>query len=115
MRRLAILAAICLALVSAGLTALGPDFTDLPFIDIYKVPDSAIVPGHVWIRLSPELSGQLQRLEHENGDLASFGIAELDELNRQFEVSRISQLFLQPGPQERIRATPSGVGPASLV
>ncbi len=79
--------------MSAGLAALGPDFTDLPFIDIYKVPDSAIVPGHVWIRLSPELSGQLQRLEHENGDLASFGIAELDELNRQFEVSRISQLF----------------------
>jgi subtilisin family serine protease len=97
MRRLAILAAICLALVSAGLAALGPDFTDLPFIDIYMVPDSAIVPGHVWIRLSPELSGQLQRLEHENGDLASFGIAELDELNRQFEVSRISQLFYSPG------------------
>ncbi|MCB5284631.1 MAG: S8 family serine peptidase [Candidatus Cloacimonetes bacterium] len=96
MRRLAILAAICLALVSAGLTALGPDFTDLPFIDIYKVPDSAIVPGHVWIRLSPELSGQLQRLEHENGDLTSFGIAELDDLNRQFEVSRISQLFYSP-------------------
>jgi len=96
MRRLAILAAICLALVSAGLTALGPDFTDLPFIDIYKVPDSAIVPGHVWIRLSPELSGQLQRLEHENGDLTSFGIAELDDLNRQFEASRISQLFYSP-------------------
>jgi hypothetical protein len=88
--------AICLALLSVGLTALGPDFADLPFIDIYKVPDDAMVPGHVWIRLKPELSGQLQRLEHENGTLASFGIAELDELNRRFEVSKISQIFYSP-------------------
>ncbi|HQP27379.1 MAG TPA: S8 family serine peptidase, partial [Candidatus Syntrophosphaera sp.] len=96
MHRLASLLAICLALLSVGLTALGPDFADLPFIDIYKVPDDAMVPGHVWIRLKPELSGQLQRLEHENGTLASFGIAELDELNRRFEVSKISQIFYSP-------------------
>jgi subtilisin family serine protease/fibronectin type 3 domain-containing protein len=96
MRKLTILAAICLALLSVGLMALGPDFADLPFIDIYEVPDGAVVPGHVWIRLKPELSGQLQRLEHTNGTLASFGIAELDELSRRFEVSKISQLFYSP-------------------
>ena len=96
MHRLASLLAICLALLSVGLTALGPDFADLPFIDIYKVPDDAMVPGHVWIRLKPELSGQLQRLEHENGTLVSFGIVELDELNRRFEVSKISQIFYSP-------------------
>ena len=96
MRKLTILAAICLALLSVGLMALGPDFADLPFIDIYEVPDGAMVPGHVWIRLKPELSGQLQRLEHTNGTLASFGIAELDELSRRFEVSKISQLFYSP-------------------
>ena len=96
MRRLAILVAICLALLSVGLMALGPDFADLPFIDIYKVPDGAMVPGHIWIRLKPELSSQLQRLEHTNGTLSSFGIAELDELSRRFEVSKISQLFYSP-------------------
>ena len=96
MRRLAILVAICLALLSVGLMALGPDFADLPFIDIYKVPDGAMVPGHIWIRLKPELSSQLQRLEHTNGTLSSFGIAELDELSRRFEVSKINQLFYSP-------------------
>lgn len=96
MNRLKAILIFCLALIGAGLLASVPDISDLPFIDIYKVPDSAIVSGHVWVKLNPELSGQLQRLEHANGVLSTFGISELDKLNQQLQVSKISQIFYSP-------------------
>lgn len=55
---------ICLALLSVGFLAAMSDFSDLPPIDLYEVRDDAMIPGHVWIRLNPELVNHLDRLEH---------------------------------------------------
>lgn len=96
MNKLKAVLIIILALIGAGLLAFVPEFSDLPFIDIYKVPDKAIVPGHIWIRLNPELSSRLQSLEHQNGVLSTFGISELDRLNQQVQVSKIAQIFYSP-------------------
>ncbi len=60
---------IYLALFSAGLLTAMSDFSDLPPIYLYEVPDDAMIPGHVWIRLNPELGGHLDRLEHRDGVL----------------------------------------------
>ena len=96
MNRITAILTICLALLGAGLMAAAPSLADLPFIDIHKVPDDAIVPGHIWVKLSPELSDRLLSLEHERGELSEFGISELDELGRSFQMTKISQLYYSP-------------------
>ncbi len=96
MKRIKTLFMLCLAFFGAGLMAAAPSLADLPFIDIYQVPDAAIVPGHIWVKLSPELSDQLLSLRHERGELSEFGISELDELGQSFQMKKISQLFYSP-------------------
>ncbi len=96
MKRIKTLLILCLALFGAGLMAAAPSLAELPFIDIHQVPDDAIVPGHIWVKLSPELSDKLIDLEHVRGELSEFGISELDELGRSFQVKKISQLFYSP-------------------
>ncbi len=96
MNRITALLTICLVLFGTGLMAAAPSLADLPFIDIYKVPDDAIVPGHIWVKLSPELSDRLPSLWHERVELSEFGISELDELGRSFQMTKISQLFYSP-------------------
>ena len=84
---------ICLALLSVGFLAAMSDFSDLPPIDLYEVRDDAMIPGHVWIRLNPEMESHLDRLEHRDGVLSSFEIPELDELNSHYQVSKINLLY----------------------
>ncbi len=84
-----------LAMLSAFAFATGVSFGERPFIDIYSVPDSAIEPGHIRIKLSTDhsLLGESNRFANP---LARFGIEELDGLNQRFGVSSITPLFGSP-------------------
>ena len=85
---------IALIIVFSTLSlAAAPRFGERPFIDIYQVPDSAIEPGHIRIKLSEARSPQVQAFRYENDSLASFGIAELDELTQQFGITKITPVF----------------------
>ncbi|HOZ02097.1 MAG TPA: S8 family serine peptidase, partial [Candidatus Syntrophosphaera sp.] len=85
---------IALIIVFSTLSlAAAPRFGERPFIDIYQVPDSAIEPGHIRIKLSEARSPQVQAFRYENDTLASFGIAELDELTQQFGITKITPVF----------------------
>ncbi len=85
---------IALIIVFSTLSlAAAPRFGERPFIDIYQVPDNAIEPGHIRIKLSEAKSPQVQAFRYENGSLASFGIAELDELTQDFGVTKITPVF----------------------
>jgi len=64
-----------------------------PPINLEEVPDSAFEPGVVRIKLHPEYSEYLNLLEAQAGEIVDFGIAELDALNRELQVSSIRQLF----------------------
>ncbi|MFO7659863.1 MAG: S8 family serine peptidase, partial [Candidatus Cloacimonadaceae bacterium] len=71
-------------------------FGERPFIDIYKVSDDAIEPGHIRIKLSEKHSELAARLADTDGIVSSFGIAELDELNQQYGITEIAKLFYSP-------------------
>jgi len=76
--------------------AAAPHFGERPFIDIYRVPDTAIEPGHFRIKLSEEHSKLVQALRFQEGSLASFGIEELDALNQEYGISKITPVFGEP-------------------
>ena len=71
-------------------------FGERPFIDIYKVSDEAIEPGHIRIKLSESYSELADRLADTDGIVSSFGISELDELNQQYGIREIAKLFYSP-------------------
>ena len=68
-------------------------FGERPFIDIYKVPDSAIEFGHIRIKLSENNSLLAQAFSYRNGVLDVFQIEELDALNQKYGVTRITPVF----------------------
>lgn len=68
-------------------------FGERPFIDIYQMPDDAMEPGHIRIKLSQELSYLPDALVEVDGRIREFGIPELDALCSDYEVTRISRLF----------------------
>jgi subtilisin family serine protease len=71
-------------------------FGERPFIDIYKVPDSAMEQGRIRIKLSQENSDLVKTLSDRNGTVEGFGIPLLDELNHRYGVKGISKLFYSP-------------------
>ncbi|PKN72679.1 MAG: hypothetical protein CVU50_05940 [Candidatus Cloacimonetes bacterium HGW-Cloacimonetes-3] len=71
-------------------------FGERPFIDIYKVPDSAIQPGHIRIKLNEKYSGQTAAMLGSDGLVMSFGIEDLDAKNVEFGVSKIIPVFGDP-------------------
>ena len=75
-----------------GLAA-APSFGERPFIDIFQVPDSAMEQGHIRIKLSEANSALAQGFRYQDGALDSFGLEELDALNLQYGVKKISPVF----------------------
>jgi subtilisin family serine protease len=84
---------VLVVLFSVGLLNAEARFGERPFIDIYKVPDSAMEQGHIRIKLSDKHSLLAQELQYRSGDIESFGIEELDELAQQFQVTKITRVF----------------------
>jgi len=70
-----------------------PHFGERPFIDIYKVPESAIEQGHIRIKLSKECSSLVQSFHYQEGVLAGFGIEELEILNLKYGITKITPVF----------------------
>jgi len=93
MKRILFVFTALLLLTWIGLPASPVEFGERPFIDIYKVPDSAIEQGHIRIKLNEKLSSQVQAYRYEEGSLKSFEIEELDALNLEFGITRITPLF----------------------
>ncbi len=91
-RRKILLTVLLVIFGTLGLAA-APRFGERPFIDIYQVPDSAIEQGHIRIKLSEDHSALAQSFQYQNGALASFGIEELDALNLQYGIKKISPVF----------------------
>lgn len=85
-----------LALIGTVASAASVQFGERPFIDIYRVPDSAIEAGRVRIKLSSDLSGLAQRMRFDRPQFESFGIPALDDLNRRFGVESITPVFNAP-------------------
>ncbi len=57
------------------------------------MPDDAMEPGHIRIKLSQELSYLPDTLTEVDGKIEAFGIAELDELCGEYQVTSITRLF----------------------
>lgn len=70
-----------------------PIFGTRPFIDIYKVPDSAIEKGYIHIKLDKSHGALAQNYDFLNGSLSQFGIESLDAMNDRFDVKNITPLF----------------------
>ncbi|MCB5265393.1 MAG: S8 family serine peptidase [Candidatus Cloacimonetes bacterium] len=96
MNRMKIILLALLVLFGTLSLAAAPHFGERPFIDIYRVPDTAIEPGHFRIKLSEEHSKLVQALRFQEGSLASFGIEELDALNQEYGISKITPVFGEP-------------------
>ncbi len=67
-----------------------------PFIDIRQIDEGAMQPGLLRIQLHRAFSNHLSTLAEDNGQIASFELSELDELNLQLGISRITRLFASP-------------------
>ncbi|HRY83320.1 MAG TPA: S8 family serine peptidase, partial [Candidatus Cloacimonadota bacterium] len=84
--------ALLMIFATCGLIA-APSFGERPFIDIYKVPDTAMEMGHLRIKLSEVYSDQVQSYRYPDGSLESFGIPELDEMSQALGITRIKPVF----------------------
>ena len=76
----------------------GVRFGERPFIDIYQIPDEAIEEGHIRIQFRRDYTEHLDNIllsEDEEG-IIQFGISEIDELNRYFQVRESRKLFDSP-------------------
>jgi len=93
MHRLKTLLTVLLVIFGTLGLAAAPRFGERPFIDIYQVPDSAMEQGHIRIKLSEANSALAQSFQYQDGALASFGLEELDALNLQYGVKKISPVF----------------------
>lgn len=82
-----------LTLVFALGLAATPSFGERPFIDIYRVPDSAMESGHIRIKLSESLSPLVQSYSYEGGVLSAFGVEELDALAAEHGITKITPVF----------------------
>ena len=72
-----------------------------PYVDIYKVPDSAIVPGVIRVKLT-ERYAHLNHMSREtNGDLRTAGEPRWDALNHSKQITKISGLFESPALSSR--------------
>ncbi|MCK9309147.1 MAG: hypothetical protein M0P99_02610, partial [Candidatus Cloacimonetes bacterium] len=71
-------------------------FGERPFIDIFKVPDSAIEKGHIRIKLNEKYSEHTAALTRIDGAVMKFEIKDLDALNKKYGVSKITQVFGDP-------------------
>ncbi|MDD4224724.1 MAG: S8 family serine peptidase [Candidatus Cloacimonetes bacterium] len=93
MNRRKILLTLLIALIGTFVFSAAPRYGERPFIDIYQVPDSAMEQGHIRIKLSEENSALAQSFQYQDGALASFGLEELDALNLEYGISRITPVF----------------------
>ncbi|MCB5284632.1 MAG: S8 family serine peptidase [Candidatus Cloacimonetes bacterium] len=93
MPRLKTLLTLLLVIFGTLGLAAAPSFGERPFIDIFQVPDSAMEQGHIRIKLSEANSALAQGFRYQDGALASFGLEELDALNLQYGVKKISPVF----------------------
>jgi len=109
MKRILFVFTALLLLTWIGLPASPVEFGERPFIDIYKVPDSAIEQGHIRIKLNEKLSSQVQAYRYEEGSLKSFEIEELDALNLEFGITRSHRsLAIAPKTLNGAGATSNG-------
>jgi len=73
-------------------------FGERPFIDIYLVADEAMEQGWIHIKFNSEHTDHLDRMElvkDEEGNVL-FGLEEIDDLNRKYNVHSVSKLFDSP-------------------
>ena len=87
---------VFIAVLTAVSLFAAPRFGERPFIDIYQVPDAAIEMGHIRIKLSEKHSALAQAYLYEDGILPGFGIEDLDALNHEYAVKRITPVFGDP-------------------
>jgi len=76
-------------------------FGERPFIDIFKVPDSAIEKGHIRIKLNEKYSEHTAALTRIDGAVMKFEIKDLDALNKKYGVSKITQVFGDPAKNKK--------------
>lgn len=73
-------------------------------IDIWQVKDSAMEEGKLRIQLHREYSKHLDSLLEVEGEILAFNLPELDELNRQTKVTRITRLFSSPALSKKFES-----------
>jgi hypothetical protein len=71
---------------------------DRPFIDIYRVPDEAMIGGKILLKFHSQLTSHLDshELSRDGEGIVLFGIEELDELNRKFGIFAAKKNFDTP-------------------
>jgi len=76
----------------------GVRFGERPFIDIYQIPDEALEEGHIRIQFRRDYTEHLDNtlLSEDEEGIIQFGISEIDELNRYFQVRESRKLFDSP-------------------
>lgn len=90
-----VLASVIIMLMIANLFAV-VSRGERPYIDIYQVPDSAIVPGLIRVKLSENYSHISLSTRTLDGQLKRSGETEWDALCTQYGVSKINLLFDSP-------------------
>ncbi len=103
MNKVLSLALLFLTLMGGVLVAATLGLGERPAIDLSQVPDDAMLPGRIKIKLCSQYSDLAERLNFQSSSLTRFGVEQLDAINQKYGVRQVERVFGQVASAEKHR------------